>query len=113
MGEIKSAVLKPQELADRWQVSLSKIYEDNSAGKLPHLKTNRNRFPIKAIEAIEDEAEFDERDIPTPLERKLKRRVKELEEVMSSKNKEIFQLKQIIAKVQMFTTEFIYEDRKD
>lgn len=77
--ETKVTVLTPQELAARWNVSVQKIYLDNSTGKLPHLKTNRNRFPISAIEDLENEAGFDKANISTPAERRLKRKVRELD----------------------------------
>ncbi len=113
MSKVESTVLKPQQLADRWQVSLTKIYEDNNAGKLPHLKNNRNRFPLKAIEELENEAGFDERDIPTPLERSLRRKVNELQEILNLKDKETAKLKLQIARAQAFLTETIYSDIKE
>ncbi|OAA91311.1 hypothetical protein [Clostridium coskatii] len=104
------SVLKPQQLADRWQVSLTKIYEDNNAGLIPHLKTNRNRFPIAAIEAMENETGFDERDIPTPLERKQRRKIAELEKMLELKDEEIKKLRSNIVKACTFLTEEVYSD---
>lgn len=106
-------VLTPHELATRWNVSVQKIYLDNSTGKLPHLKTNRNRFPLVAIEELENEAGFDKTNISTPAERRLKRKVKELEELIELKDKQIEEFKQQIAKAQMLFTKVIYEDMKE
>lgn len=112
MDKVKVMVLKPQQLADRWQLSLSKIYEDNSAGKLPHLKINRNRFPLKAIERLENEVGFDKNDIQTSRERELNRKIDQLEDLIQIKNKEIFKFKQIISKIHVFLTEYMYEDTR-
>ncbi|MDS1004426.1 hypothetical protein P9J83_13075 [Clostridium sporogenes] len=77
---MKPTVLTPKELAERWQICLTKIYEDNNAGKLPHLKTNKNRFPLIAIEEIENEPLFNKHNIKTPRERRLEKESKEWKE---------------------------------
>lgn len=109
----ESTVLTVKQLAERWQVSLSKIYEDNNAGKLPHLKANRKRFPIQAIEDLENDLDFDRTNISTPAERRLKRRVRELEELSELKDKQIAELKLNIARAQAFLTQMVYEDAKE
>ncbi|RUT55277.1 hypothetical protein NPD9_1728 [Clostridium botulinum] len=70
-------VLTPKQLAERWQTCLTKIYEDNNAGKLPHLKANKNRFPLIAIEEMENEPLFNKYDIKTPRERRLEKESEE------------------------------------
>lgn len=74
---MESTVLTPRQLAERWQICLTKIYEDNNAGRLPHLKTNKNRFPLAAIEEMEKEALFNKYDIKTPRERRLEKESRE------------------------------------
>ncbi|AUM96356.1 MULTISPECIES: hypothetical protein [Clostridium] len=74
---MEPTVLTPKQLAERWQTCLTKIYEDNNAGKLPHLKTNKNRFPLAVIEEMEKETLFNKYDIKTPRERRLEKESEE------------------------------------
>ncbi|HDK7158442.1 TPA: hypothetical protein PTV43_003649 [Clostridium botulinum] len=74
---MKSTVLTPKQLAERWQICLTKIYEDNNAGKLLHLKTNKNRFPLLAIEEMEKKVLFNKYNIKTPRERRLEKESEE------------------------------------
>ena len=103
-----SSVLTPKQLSQRWQISLAKVYEDNNTGKLPQLLSNKNRFPLVGIEDMEKEPTFNKENISTPMERKYKRKVEDLEMVLIQKDKEILKLKSAIAKVQSFTTELVF-----
>ena len=101
-------VLTPKQLANRWQISVTKVYEDNNTGKLPQLSSNKNRFPLIAIVDIENEPLFDKENISTPKERRYKREAENLQIILNQKDKEILKLKAAIAKVQSFTTEFVF-----
>lgn len=74
---MQETVLTPKQLAECWQLSLAKIYEDNNAGKLPQLPTSRNRFLLIAIEEMEREAIFDKNSIRTSKERRFGRELAE------------------------------------
>lgn len=102
-------VLTPEQLATRWQVSLSKIYEDNNAGKLPQLPNHRTRFPLSGIEAMENEPLFDKNNVRTPRERKLLRELEDKNRLLGLQEDEIRRLKALIAKIQIISTEEIYQ----
>lgn len=104
----KSTVLTPKQLSQRWQISLTKIYEDNNTGLLPQLSSNKNRFPLIAIEEMEKEPLFDKENISTPRERRYKREVEGLQRAMIQKDEEIAKLKSAIAKVQLITTQLVF-----
>lgn len=108
MNKVEPTVLTPKQLAERWQISLTKIYEDNSAGKLPQLPGNRNRFPINAIEEMEQEASFDKNNIKTPRERRMERELQEKESILEQKDKEIATLKTRINAMISIGAEVIY-----
>lgn len=106
---IKSAtVLTPKQLSERWQISLAKVYEDNNAGLLPRLSSNKNRFPVVAIEEMEKELSFDKENISTPRERRYKRELEDQQRLLNQKDEEITKLKSAIAKVQSFTTQLVF-----
>jgi hypothetical protein len=111
MPNEKITVLTPNQLAKRWQVSTAKIYEDNNTGKLPRLPNNRTRFPLAAIEEME-RGSFDKNDIKTHIERRLRRENEDLNKIIELKNEEISRLMEAIAKINAFTTEFIYVKKK-
>lgn len=101
-------VLTPKQLSVRWQISIAKVYEDNNTGLLPQLASNKNRFPLIAIEDMEKEPLFDKKNISTPRERRYKRELNDQQRLLSQKDEEITKLKAAIAKVQSFTTQFIF-----
>lgn len=105
--------LTVEQLSERWQLSKSKIYEDVNAGKLPHLPNARNRFPITAIEDIENEAMFDKSNLKTPRERKLERELQERDKLLTYKEEEINKLRRIVAQIQTYSTEAIYMFNKE
>jgi len=106
--DVKSTVLTPKQLAERWQISLAKVYEDNNTGLLPQLSSNKNRFPLIAIEEMEKEPLFDKENISTPRERRYKRELDDQQKLSTLKDEEISKLKLAIAKVQSFTTQFVF-----
>jgi len=105
----KPTVLTPKQLSERWQISLAKVYEDNNIGLLPRLSSNKNRFPLVAIEEMEKEPLFDKENISTPRERRYKKELEEQQRLLIQKDNEITKLKSAIAKVQSFTTQFIFD----
>lgn len=102
------SVLTPKQLAERWQISLAKVYEDNNAGKIPHLTENKNRFPIAAIEEIEMEATFDKNNVKTPRERRLERELEQQSRILSQKDMEIQKLSNLLLEIQIMATKEIY-----
>jgi hypothetical protein len=105
---MNSTVLTPKQLAERWQVSLTKVYEDNNAGRLPHLPGNKNRFPIAAIEEIEMASTFDKNNIKTARERRLERELQERNLIIEQKNEQIQKLRGYLAELQITITKAIY-----
>lgn len=104
----KPTVLTPKQLSERWQISLAKVYEDNNTGLLPRLSSNKNRFPLVAIEEMEKEPLFDKENISTPRERRYKRELEDQQRLLNQKDEEIAKLKSAIAKVQSFTTQVVF-----
>lgn len=104
----KSTVLTPKQLSERWQISLAKVYEDNNAGLLPQLPSNKNRFPIVAIEEMEKEPMFDKENISTPRERRLEKEAEELKLEVKRKDDEITDLKAKISQILSIGAEVIY-----
>jgi hypothetical protein len=104
----KSTVLTPKQLSERWQISLAKVYEDNNTGLLPRLSSNKNRFPVVAIEEMEQEPSFDKENISTPRERRYKRELEDQQRLLTQRDEEIAKLRTAIAKVQSFTTQLVF-----
>jgi hypothetical protein len=99
----KITVLTPKQLSERWQISLTKVYEDNNAGLLPQLPGNKTRFPLIAIEEMEKEPMFEKNNIRTPRERKLEKELDVKEIQLKEKDNKIKELEASIAEIQTIT----------
>jgi predicted site-specific integrase-resolvase len=100
--------ITPKQLAERWQISIAKVYEDNNAGKLPQIPNNKNRFSLEAIEQMEREAIFERCSLKTPLERKLRKELDEKNILLSKCDETIKELQGVIARIQALSIQAIY-----
>lgn len=96
----KVTVLTPKQLAERWQISQAKVYKENNAGLLPQLPTNKNRFPLIAIEEMESEPTFNKNNIKTPRERRLEKELELRINQLKEKDIEIRRLESTLAEIQ-------------
>ena len=103
-------LLTQKDVAERWQVSVKAVENCRKDGIITRVKGVPGiRFSLAEIELLEGpiQTRF------SPLERrKLERENDELRRIVEIKDEEITRLKEAIAQINAFTTEFIYVKKK-